>query len=110
VIDNFYVLAIKSDSYNNSIGKIISRSESGNTLYIAPYETLNLNYEIKDIQHQIETLIFEWNRHIASSLSPFQNDLNQLYYYFKNLMTFRQELDLHKLLILISQVLVVIFS
>jgi DNA mismatch repair protein MutS2 len=83
VIDNFYVLAIKSDSYNNSIGKIISRSESGNTLYIAPYETLNLNYEIKDIQHQIETLIFEWNRHIASSLSPFQNDLNQLYYYFK---------------------------
>ena len=38
IINDRYVLAIRSDSYHSELGPIISRSQSGMTLFVEPYE------------------------------------------------------------------------
>ncbi len=38
IINDRYVLAVRSDSYNSDLGPIISRSQSGMTLFVEPYE------------------------------------------------------------------------
>ena len=43
IINDRYVIPIKSDSYSNSMGMIIHRSDSGNTLYVEPKNVAKLN-------------------------------------------------------------------
>ena len=38
IINDRYVLAVRSDSYNSELGPIVSRSQSGMTLFVEPYE------------------------------------------------------------------------
>lgn len=38
IINDRYVLAIRSDSYNSELGPIVSRSQSGMTLFVEPFE------------------------------------------------------------------------
>jgi DNA mismatch repair protein MutS2 len=38
IINDRYVLAVRSDSYNADLGPIVSRSQSGMTLFVEPYE------------------------------------------------------------------------
>lgn len=61
VLDERYVLPVRTDSHRSGLGLIISRSESGHTLFVEPYacrdmaqkrlETLS---KIKEITYQIE--------------------------------------------------------
>ena len=37
IINDRYVLAVRSDSYNSELGPIVSRSQSGMTLFVEPY-------------------------------------------------------------------------
>jgi len=60
VFDRF-VIPIRSDSYRSDLGLIVSRSESGQTLYVEPFEIrencnkrLELIAKIDEIIHQIE--------------------------------------------------------
>jgi DNA mismatch repair protein MutS2 len=62
VLDERYVLPVRTDSHRTGLGLIISRSESGQTLFVEPHgcrdlalkrlETLS---KIKEITYQIET-------------------------------------------------------
>jgi len=38
IINDRYVLAVRSDSYHSDLGPIIARSQSGMTLFVEPYD------------------------------------------------------------------------
>ena len=57
IINDFYVLPIKSDHYQNRFGKIIGRSESGKTLFVEPTQITNANSERLSIVLEIEKII-----------------------------------------------------
>jgi DNA mismatch repair protein MutS2 len=61
-----YVLPVRTDSYRSGLGLIISRSESGHTLFVEPHtcrdmalQRLEILSKIKDIIYQIETTFFK---------------------------------------------------
>lgn len=66
LIDERYVLPVRTDSFKSSLGNIISRSESGHTLFVEPHmmrdhslKRLEIVSLIKDITFQIETNFFK---------------------------------------------------
>lgn len=66
LVDERYVLPVRTDSYKSSLGFIISRSESGQTLFVEPHlmreqslRRLELVSLIKDITFQIESTFFK---------------------------------------------------
>lgn len=57
ILNDYYVLAIKSDHYKNSLGKIIGKSDTGKTLYVEPKGLSALNQERMDIVLEISRII-----------------------------------------------------
>jgi DNA mismatch repair protein MutS2 len=62
VLDERYVLPVRTDSHRTGLGLIISRSESGHTLFVEPYACRDLSQKrletlskIKEITYQIES-------------------------------------------------------
>jgi DNA mismatch repair protein MutS2 len=70
IINDTFVLAIRSDHYTHKMGQIIERSETGNTYYILPFELythsttrIQIKAEIDEIINKIE---IELNRLIQN--------------------------------------------
>ncbi len=59
IIQGHFILIVKTDHYNSTLGSIISRSDSGQTLYIEPTELSALSFERKKITMEIEKEIFQ---------------------------------------------------
>ncbi len=66
IVDDRYVLPIRSDAYNAKVGLIVSRSDSGSTLWVEPYDIrdhagkrLETLSKIKEIIFQIEAQFFK---------------------------------------------------
>jgi DNA mismatch repair protein MutS2 len=66
LIDERYVLPVRTDSFKSTLGFIISRSESGHTLFVEPHvmrehslKRLEIVSLIKDITFQIESNFFK---------------------------------------------------
>lgn len=60
ILNDRYVIPLRSDSYSAKIGQIISRSDTGQTLYVEPFELremsnhrLELLNKIDELTHQI---------------------------------------------------------
>jgi DNA mismatch repair protein MutS2 len=84
-INDYYVIAVKSDSYRTDLGKIVARSESKNTLFIAPYNTLSKSHELSDINTKIEQIIYEWSRDQLDILIKYYDTVKIL---FENFLHF----------------------
>ncbi len=54
IIDDRYVLPIKTDHYNSSLGRIVARSETGHTLYVEPYVIENFSNKRNELLNQFE--------------------------------------------------------
>jgi DNA mismatch repair protein MutS2 len=77
-----FVVPVRSDSYRSDIGLIVSRSESGQTLFVEPYEireSCNRRLElISKIDEIINQLAMKFS-HLLSEFSEFLKDiLNQI--------------------------------
>lgn len=59
VINDHFVVPVRSDSYNSSLGQIISRSETGMTLYVEPYEIKDLCTKRANLMAQIDEKILK---------------------------------------------------
>ncbi len=57
IINDRYVIPIKSDAYNRSIGTIVHRSDSGNTLYVEPKNISKLNYQRVELLVELTAII-----------------------------------------------------
>jgi len=59
IINDRYVLAVRSDSYNSDLGPIISRSQSGMTLFVEPYEIREKSNKRIHLLAEIEAIILK---------------------------------------------------
>lgn len=82
VINDRYVIPIKSDSFQSSIGQIISRSESGNTLFVEPQEIGQLNFQRIELIIEIQAILNKIELDITISLQPFTQDFYRIGNFF----------------------------
>lgn len=59
IINDRYVLAVRSDSYNAELGPIVSRSQSGMTLLVEPYEVREKGNKRIHLLSEIESTILK---------------------------------------------------
>ncbi len=59
IINDRYVLAVKSDSYNSDLGPIVARSQSGMTLFVEPYEVREKANKRIHLLSEIESTILK---------------------------------------------------
>lgn len=88
LIDDRYVLAMRSDSYQFQYGTIISRSQSGNTLFIEPFEIKNLSNQRLLILSQIDEII-------ERLAHKFSHELMQISQVILNFKQYLLDLDLY---------------
>lgn len=88
IINDRYVLAVRSDSYNSELGPIISRSQSGMTLFVEPFEVREKSnrriFLLSEIESTILRLTIELSKVIhtyaeeTKSVSEWALDLDWL--------------------------------
>jgi DNA mismatch repair protein MutS2 len=84
VINDRYVLAVRSDSYNSDLGVIVAKSKTGMTLFVEPYplrEKSNLRIRLLA---QIDAIINEICLEFCETLLTLERaPLNVLHYFYK---------------------------
>jgi DNA mismatch repair protein MutS2 len=75
ILNDRFVLAFRSDSYNSQIGQIVSRSETGRTLYIEPFEIKELNNQRIDTLIELRTLLDQLIKIVTKEISQYHTDL-----------------------------------
>ena len=68
IINDRYVLAVRSDSYNSELGPIVSRSQSGMTLFVEPYEVREKGNKRIHLLSEIESTILKLTIELSKTL------------------------------------------
>jgi DNA mismatch repair protein MutS2 len=97
IINDRYVIPLRSDSYQSNIGQIISRSDTGRTLFVEPFELRDLSNNRLELLNKIDELLNQICRSYCQGLAPHSDDLtlltdvmyesdyfNSLFCYYKN--------------------------
>jgi DNA mismatch repair protein MutS2 len=86
IINDRYVLAVRSDSYNSELGPIISRSQSGMTLFVEPYDVREKGNKRIHLLSDIESIILKLTIELSKTIHGYAQD-------FKIMSLFILELD-----------------
>ena len=78
VINDRYVIPIRTDSYQSSHGQIISRSDSGQTLFIEPVSIKDSNYKRLELVINLKREIANLTRKFSKVLKDHVIHLNKL--------------------------------
>jgi len=78
IINDRYVLAIRSDSYQSVLGPIVSRSQSGQTLFVEPVETRELSNRRMQILSEIDAILLKLCTQLSQNLYKNQSSLFQM--------------------------------
>lgn len=76
IINDRYVLAIKSDSYNSELGPIVSRSQSGMTLFVEPYDVREKGNKRIHLLAEIESTILKLTIELSKVVHIYQNEFD----------------------------------
>lgn len=87
IVNDRYVLAVRSDSFNSELGPIIARSNSGMTLFVEPYEIRIKSNKRVQLLAEIEAIILRLTIGLSEMLHPLCDELTKI-------STFILELDL----------------
>ncbi|MBC7714345.1 MAG: Smr/MutS family protein [Rhizobacter sp.] len=74
IINDRYVLAVRSDSYNSELGPIVSRSQSGMTLFVEPYEVREKGNKRIHLLSEIESMILKLTIELSKVVHAFTNE------------------------------------
>ncbi|MCO4753003.1 MAG: Smr/MutS family protein [Bacteriovoracaceae bacterium] len=77
VINDKYVLPVRSDSFSSSLGSIVARSESGRTLFVEPMELRQQNLARLETILKIDQIVHEIARDFSQRLAPYSNIIDQ---------------------------------
>lgn len=80
-----YVVPVRSDSYRSEIGLIVSRSESGSTLFVEPFEIRDMCNRRLELVAKIDELINQLAMKFSYAFYDFSPLLGQLYYQLKRI-------------------------
>ncbi len=72
IINDRYVLAVRSDSYNSDLGPIVSRSQSGMTLFVEPYDVREKGNKRIHLLSEIESTILKLTIELSKITHGFQ--------------------------------------
>jgi DNA mismatch repair protein MutS2 len=86
IINDRYVLAVRSDSYNSDLGPIISRSQSGMTLFVEPYEIREKSNKRVFLLSEIEATILRLTIDLSKVIHGHADNV-------RNISQWVQELD-----------------
>ncbi len=78
IINDYYVIPIRSDSYNREMGSIISRSSTGNTLFIAPLSLKMINYDLICLKYKLEGILSSLAEKYSEIVSEFYYEFRQI--------------------------------
>ncbi|MBP9681097.1 MAG: Smr/MutS family protein [Bacteriovorax sp.] len=78
IINDRYVLAVRSDSYNSDLGPIISRSQSGMTLFVEPYEIRDKSNKRIHLLSEIEATMLKLTIELSKIAHAFADDIASL--------------------------------
>lgn len=76
IINDRYVLAIKSDSYNSELGPIVSRSQSGMTLFVEPYDVREKGNKRIHLLAEIESTILKLTIELSKVVHTYQSEFD----------------------------------
>ncbi len=72
IINDRFVIAIKTDAYSSKFGQIIARSDSGQTLFVEPGQIKQSNYErlqlILEFEKEVTSLTSQYSKALAKNL------------------------------------------
>lgn len=71
IVSGHYVIAIRSDSYQNRFGVIIGRSASNLTLYVEPPEIRDINYKLLETESLLEKESYKVLSKLTEQLKEF---------------------------------------
>lgn len=77
-----YVVPVRSDSYRSEIGLIVSRSESGQTLFVEPFQVRESCNRRMEIIAKIDEIINQLAMKFSFALYDFSELLENISYYF----------------------------
>lgn len=80
IVNDHYVLPIRSDSYQSKFGQIVSRSETGHTLFIEPHQIAKLNNDRLEILLKIDEIIALIERETIEALNIFLFEIKGVFY------------------------------
>lgn len=75
IINDHFVVPVRSDRFNNSIGEIISRSETGNTLYVQPFSIKEEVYRRLQLLVEMQNILYRINLGFNQALQHHFNTL-----------------------------------
>lgn len=79
VINDRYVIPIKTNAFSSNLGQIISRSDTGHTLYVEPTNIARMNIERIDLIIRIQALISKLERDLTLSLFKFVPEIRHIF-------------------------------
>ncbi len=74
-----YVVPIRSDSYRSDIGLIVSRSETGQTLFVEPFEVRDYCNKRMEVVAKIDEIINQLAMKFSFTLYEYHHILNETY-------------------------------
>lgn len=74
IINDRYVLAVRSDSYNSELGPIVSRSQSGMTLFVEPYEVREKGNKRIHLLSEIESTILKLTIELSKTVHTYSSE------------------------------------
>jgi DNA mismatch repair protein MutS2 len=85
IINERYVLSIKSDSYQSQLGSIVARSQSGMTLFVEPFETREKSSKRLHLISEIESIILKLTIDLSTTLHQFHLEFTDIIHFLKKL-------------------------
>ncbi|MBY0415703.1 MAG: hypothetical protein K2Q18_16130, partial [Bdellovibrionales bacterium] len=74
IINDRYVLAVKSDSYNSELGPIVARSQSGMTLFVEPYDVREKGNKRIHLLSEIESTILKLTIELSKTAHNYSHE------------------------------------
>lgn len=78
IVNDRYVLAIRSDSYNAELGPIVSRSQSGMTLFVEPYDVREKGNRRIVLLSEIEATILRLTIDLSKIIHTFYDEITSI--------------------------------
>ena len=76
IINDRYVLAVRSDSYNSDLGPIVSRSQSGMTLFVEPYDVREKGNKRIHLLSEIESTILKLTIELSKVIHSYTHEFS----------------------------------
>lgn len=80
IINDHYVLPIRSDSYQSKFGQIVSRSETGHTLFIEPHQIAKFNNDRLELLLKIDEIISLIELETIQALNSYLYEIKEIFY------------------------------